>query len=264
MQWYRPMVVLLTLIAFVSYGCVRYGVVHRRNTPLGKESRIANGPETSAVRELTISAQPTVSTPHIPVTFLYSERRTGPEEEVVTYAEREYKYVWSPILYPGYVLILPWALGFMIAGVEETPSEHVKEWGCPTNKDYLYYGAIAVMPCSWRKGVEGEGPLSPEFKKLPDAEEIRPTGRTAENRHPMAQQPVQVKVAAHGVDWQRDTVLTVVTDAEGQQRIPLDSVFKDFPNAPLEVSVILTADEAQTTVHLDSQVSEAVYTYVRK
>jgi hypothetical protein len=91
-----------------------------------------------------------------------------------------------------------------------------------------------------------------------------PTGRTVEARRPMAQQPVEIKVVARGVTWQKDTILTVVTDAEGKQGIPLDSMFKEFPNAPLDVTVTLTADEAQTTVHLDSQVSEAIYTHVRK
>ena len=120
---------------------------------------------------------------------------------------------------------------------------------------------MGVLPCSTTKQVSINGQ---DYKDLPVAEEIRPTGRTAEAILPMAERPVQVKVAAQGVKWQKDTFLTVVTDADGQQRIPLDSVFKDFPNAPLEVSVILTADEAQTTVHLESETCEAIYTHVKK
>jgi hypothetical protein len=58
--------------------------------------------------------------------------------------------------------------------------------------------------------------------------------------------------------------LTVLTDADGQQSISLDNVFKEFPNAPLEVTVILPVGEAHTTVHLDSQVSEAIDTHVKQ
>lgn len=261
MQWYRPMVVLLTLIAFINSGCIPYSVVHRKNTPLSKETRIVSGPETITVRELTVSAQPTAYNPQIPVTLLYSELVNGSEEEVVKYEEREYRHMWTPFSYPGYIFILPWILGFMLAGKEGQPyDEHTREWGCLySNRDLLLYVAIAVIPCYRPKGSK-----EPTFKNLPVAEETRPTGRTVEARRPMAQQPVESKVVARGVTWQKDTILTVVTDAEGKQGIPLDSMFKEFPNAPLEVSVILTTDEAQTTVHLDTQVSEAIYTHVRK
>ena len=254
-------VVLLTLIAFINSGCIPYWVVHRKNTPLSKETRILSSPETFTVRELAVSAQPTAYNPQIPVTLLYSELVSGSEEEVVKYEEREYRHMWSPLFYPGYILILPFALGFMLTGKEGQPyDEHTREWGCfRTNRDVLLDAAIAVIPCHRpKRGKE------PTFKNLPVVEEARPTGRTVEARRPVAQQLVEIKVVAHGVTWQKETVLTVVTDAEGKQRIPLDSMFKEFPNAPLKVSVILTTDEAQTTVHLDSQVSEAIYTHIRK
>jgi hypothetical protein len=125
----------------------------------------------------------------------------------------------------------------------------------------LYYGVMGVLPCAQTKNVSIKGQA---YKDLPVVEEIRATGRTAEAILPMAEQPVQVKVAAQGVKWQKDTFLTVVTNADGKQRIPVDSVFKDFPNAPLVVSVILTADEAQTTVHLEPETCEAIYTHAKK
>ena len=79
----------------------------------------------------------------------------------------------------------------------------------------------------------------------------------------MAQQPVAVKVAAQGVHWQKDAVLTVLTDAEGQQSIPLESMFKEFPDAPLEVVIRLTTDAAETSVRLDSEVCAAIYGHIR-
>lgn len=124
----------------------------------------------------------------------------------------------------------------------------------------FYYGVMGVLPCARTKNVSIGGQA---YKDVPVVEEIRPLGRTAETILPMAERPVQVKVAAQGVQWQKNTDLTVVTDAEGQQSIPLDSVFKEFPSAPLEVSVILTVDEARATVHLDSQACAAIYAHVK-
>jgi hypothetical protein len=56
----------------------------------------------------------------------------------------------------------------MIAGVEGQPyDEHTREWGCLlTNRDFLFYGAIAVLPCYRPKGSK-----EPPFKNLPVAEE---------------------------------------------------------------------------------------------
>mgnify|MGYP001564474511 CR=1 FL=1 len=97
------------------------------------------------------------------------------------------------------------------------------------------------------------------------AEETHQTGRsTVEERRPLPRQLVQVRVVAQGAQWQTNSVLTVLTDAEGQESIPLDSVFKESQNAPQEVTVILTGDEVQTTVHLDSHTCAAIYTRVRK
>ena len=125
----------------------------------------------------------------------------------------------------------------------------------------LYYGAMGVLPCAQTKHVSIRGQA---YKDLPVVDETHPTCRTSEAILPMAERPVQVTVAARGNNWNYDTVLIVLTDAEGQQRIPLESVFKEFPEAPLEVTVILTADEAQTTVHLESETCEAIYTHVKK
>jgi hypothetical protein len=255
------MVVLLTLIAFINSGCIQYWVVHRKNTPLSKETRIVGGPETSTIRELAVSTQPTMYNPQIPMTLLYSEQLNGPEEEVVKYEEREYRHRWSPFHYVGYIFILPWVLGFMIAGVEGQPyNEHTREWGCfYRNRDFLYYGAMAIVACPRVRGSK-----EPTYKNFPVAEERHPTGRIGEARRPVAQQPVEVKIVAHGDNWQKDTVLTVITDTEGQQGIPLDTVFKEFPNAPLDVTVTLTAEENQTTVNLESRVCAAIFSHTRK
>jgi hypothetical protein len=265
MKQFKPSFVLVLLLAFISYGCIPYGVVHRKNTPISKETRIASSPNTIKMRELTVSAQPTVHNPLVPVTFRYSERLIGPEEQVAKYEEREYRHMWSPLFYPGYIFITPWILGFMLSGVEGKPhDEHTKEWGCLyTNKEMLLYGAMAVVPCyssqkqlyKWR---------SPVIRHLPDVEERHPTGRTVEEQHPVAQQPVVIKVAAQGVHWQKDTILTVLTDVEGQQSIPLESMFKEFPDVPLEVVIRLTAaDAAETSVRLDSAVCAAIYSHIR-
>jgi hypothetical protein len=259
----RPIFILLTLIAFINYGCIPYQVAHRKETPISKETRIASGPETTKVRELLVSSQPTVQHPQVPLTLIYSDREKGPEEEVVRYAERKYQYTWSPLYIPNSVLIAVMSLFVDFSPLKLSAyNEERKEWGCPyTPRDMFYYGVMGVLPCAQTKHVSIGGQA---YKDLPVVEEIHPTGRTAEAILPMAERPVQVTVAAHGVQWQKNTVLKVLTDAEGQQSIPLDSVFKEFPNAPLEVSVLLTTDEAQTTVQLDSQVSEAIYTHVRK
>jgi hypothetical protein len=264
----RPIFILLTLIAFVNYGCMQNWVVHQKATPT-KETRIASGPNTTKVRELTVSAQPTVSTPHVPVILLYSERVTGPEEMVDAYEQREYNEQWVPLLIiPPTLLFLalyPILLAISyILGPPEKPSddylkfrEEVNQWGCPDLNTKLLYGLIGYAPCGFGRGKQ--------YREKPEAEEeIHQTDRTREERHPLPRQLVQVTVVAQGAQWQTNTVLTVLTDAEGQESIPLDSVFKESPNAPLEVSVILTTDEAQTTVHLDSQACEAIYTHVRK
>lgn len=265
MQKFKPSLVLVLVLAFINYGCIPYGVVHRKNTPISKETRIVSGPNTIKVRELTVSAQPTVFNPHGPVTLRYSERLIGLEEELAKYEEREYRHMWSPLFYPGYIFILPWVLGFMFAGTEGQPhDEHTKEWGCLyTNKETLLYGAIAVVPCySSPKALLKEW-KSPVIRNLPDVEEIHPTGRTVEERHPVVQQPVEVTVAAQGVHWQKDTVLTVLTDVDGQQSIPLESMFKEFPDAPLEVVIRLTTDAAETSVRLESEVCAAIYSHIR-
>ena len=105
MRLSRPMFVLLTLIAFINYGCIPYQVAHRKETPISKETRIACGPETTKVRELRVSSQPTVQHPQAPLTLIYSEWAKGPEEEVVRYAERKYLYTWSPLYIPGSILV---------------------------------------------------------------------------------------------------------------------------------------------------------------
>jgi hypothetical protein len=258
-----PMFVLLTLIAFINYGCIPYQVAHRKETPISKETRIASGPEATKVRELRVSSQPTGQHPQAPLTLIYSEWAKGPQEEVVRYAERKYLYTWSPLYIPSSILIAGMSLfGDFPAPKLNAYAEERKEWGCPyTPRDMFYYGVMGVLPCAQTKHVSINGQA---YKDLPVVEEIRPTGLTAEAILPMAERPVQVTVATRGSNWNYDTVLIVLTDAEGKQGIPLDSMFKEFPNAPLEVSVILTADEAQTRVHLDSQVSEAIYTHVRK
>jgi hypothetical protein len=194
--------------------------------------------------------------------LLYSERTTGPEEVVVTYEQREYsRQILNPILIPTgliFVALTPILLALYYTIGPETPyyDEEVSEYGCPALYPLIFYYAIGYAPC-------GSG-TSERWRPMPVVEEIRQTDRTIEERHPLAQQSVQVKVAAQGAKWQKNTVLTVVTDAEGQQRIPLDSVFKESPNAPQEVTVILTGDEVQTTVHLDSHTCEAIYAHVRK
>lgn len=236
-------------------------VVHRRATPT-KETPVASGPNTTKVRELTVSAQPTVSNPHVPVMLLYSERWTEVEEVVVTYQQREYRNnTFNPLIIPPSLLFLALtpiilALYYTIGHEKPYYNEEVSEYGCPDIPLVFLYGAIGYGPC----GVSTGG----NYRDLPVAEEIRQTDPTVELRYPLAYWSVQVKVAAQGVKWQKDTFLTVITDAEGQRRIPLDSMFKEFSDAPLEVTVILTADEAHTTVHLDSQVSEAIYTHVKK
>jgi hypothetical protein len=257
------MFILLTLIAFINYGCIPYQVAHRKETPISKEIRMASGPETTKVRKLRVSNQPTVQHPQAPLTLIYSEWAKGPEEEVVRYAERKYLYTWSPLYIPSSILIAVMSLFEDFSPLKLSAyAEERKEWGCPyTPRDMFYYGVMGVLPCAQTKHVSIGGQA---YKDLPVVEEIRPAGRTAETILPMAERPVQVKVAAQGVKWQKDKVLTVVTDAEGQRGIPLQSAFNEFPSAPVEVTVTLIADEAQTTVHLDSQVSEAIYNYVRK
>jgi hypothetical protein len=256
--------VMLTLIAFINYGCMQNLVVHRKATPTSTETRIASGPNTTKVRELTVSAQPTVSNPHVPVMFLYSERVTGPEEVVVPYEQRAYREQWAPlIIIPAtlmFLAVLPIALPLskVFKGQWYYSTEEVTEWGCPDLFPSLLYGLIGYAPCGF--GTRA----SIGVRVMPDAEEIHQTDRTGEQRHPLPRQLVQVTVVAQGAQWQTNTALTVLTDAEGQESIPLDSVFKETPNAPLEVSVILTTDEAQTTVHLDSQACEAIYTHVKK
>jgi len=258
MQWYRPMVVLLTLIAFINYGCIPYQVAHRKETPISKETRIASGPETTKVRELRVSSQPTVQHPQAPLTLIYSEWAKGPEEEVVRYAERKYLYTWSPLYIPSGIFIAVFSLFVDAPPQLNAYAEERKEWGCHyTRRDML----LGVLPCAQTKQVSIRGQA---YKDLPVVEETHPTGRTSEAILPMAERPVQVTVAARGSNWNYDTVLTVVTDAEGQQSIPLESMFKDFPDVPRAVTVTLIAEESQTTVHLDSQVSEAIYTHVRK
>lgn len=257
MQWYRPMVVLLTLIAFINSGCIMHLEVHRKEPPFDKYTRVASGPSTTTVRELTVSAQPTVHNPHVPVMLLYSERMTGPEEMVTRYYTREYWHGWyvmALVFAPLYLIFLP------VYYLNRSNNEHVRveaeKWGCPDYPHQLLHSFIGYAQCAPMPAFE--------YRELPNVEEIHQTGRTVEEHHPMANQSVQVKVAAQGVKWQKNTALTVVTDAEGQRGIPLDSVFKEFPHAPLEVTVFLTADEAQTTVHLDSYACEAIYTHVRK
>lgn len=248
--------VLLTVIAFINYGCMHLEV-HRKETPFDKYTRVASGPNTTKVRELTVSAQPMVHNPQVPVMLLYSERVTGPEEMVTRHEAREYWDGWNPLVLafaPLYLIFLP------VYYINRTNNEPVRvearEWGCPDYPHMLLHSFIGYEQCAPMPAFT--------YRLVPDVEEIHQTDRTVEERHPLPQQSVQVKVAAQGGKWQKYRVLTVVTDADGQQRIPLDSVFKDFPNAPLEVTVIITADEAQTTVHLDSQVSEAIYTHVKK
>jgi hypothetical protein len=194
--------------------------------------------------------------------LIYSEWAKGPEEEVVRYAERKYLYTWSPLYIPSVIFIAVFSLFVDFPPQLNAYSEERKEWGCPyTHRDMLYYGAMGVLPCEQTKHVSIGGQA---YKDLPVVEETRPTGRTAEAMLPMAERPVQVRVAARGSNWNYDTVQIVLTNAEGQQSIPLESVFKEFPEAPLEVTVIITADEAQTTVHLESQACEAIYTHVKK
>ena len=252
--------VLLTVIAFLNYGCMNW-VVHRKATP-SKETPVASGPNTTKVRELTVSAQPTVSNPQVPVMILYSERVTGPEEVVVAYEQRAYMEQWNPLIIPAALSVLaltPILLAISyILGSPEKPSddylkfrEEMNQWGCPDFLPKLLYGAIGYAPCSGGRG-------GPNYRVMPDAEEIHQTDRTGEQRHPLPRQLVQVTVVAQGAQWQTNTVLTVLTDAEGQESIPLDSVFKESPNAPQEVTVILTGDEVQTTVHLDSHTCEAI------
>jgi hypothetical protein len=276
----RPIFILLTLIAFINYGCTENWVAHRSAIPLSRETRITSGPNTTKVRELTVSAQPTVSNPHVPVMLLYSERATGPEEVVITYEQRQYREEWSPFMIPFGLLLVALTPIILANRYTRGPfyNEEVSKWGCPDLLPSLLYGAIGYTPCA---GVGGRGytpcaraigypPCSGSarqrvnYRWLPDAEEIHQTDRTGEQRHPLPRQLVQVTVVAQGAQWQKKTALKVLTDSEGQESIPLDSVFKDAPNAPLEVTVIFTTDEAQTTVHLDSQACEAIYTYVRK
>jgi hypothetical protein len=197
------------------------------------------------------------------VILLYSERVTGPEEMVVTYEQREYKSEWGVFLFiPVDLLLLALTpillpLSKVITGQWYHSTEEHTEWGCPDLFPSLLYGLIGYAPC-------GFGSRASIPRVMPDAEEIHQTDRTGEQRHPLPRQLVQVTVVAQGAQWQTNTVLTVLTDAEGQESIPLDSVFKESPNAPQEVTVILTTDEAQTTVHLDSQACEAIYTHVKK
>lgn len=256
----RPIFILLTLIAFINYGCMQNLVVHRSAIPLSTETRVASGPNTTKVPELTVSAQPTVSNPHVPVMFLYSERLTGPEAVVVAYEQREYRHQWSPFMIPFGLLLVALTPAFLalyyIRGSSYDYDEEVSKWGCTDLPLEGLYMAIGYTDCAY---------AVPRYRKLPVVEEIRQTGRTTvEERRPLPRQLVQVTVVAQGAQWQTNTVLTVLTDAEGQESIPLDSVFKESPNAPQEVTVILTTDEAQTTVHLDSQACEAIYTHVKK
>ena len=256
MRLYRPMFILITLVAFINYGCMHLEV-HRKETPFDKYTRVASGPNTTKVPELTVSAQPTVSNPHVPVMFLYSERVTGPEEMVTRHEAREYWHGWNPmalLFMPLYLIFLP--IYYINKPNNVAVREEAREWGCPDLPHMLLHSFIGFAHCSPE--------LAFTYRLVPDVEEIHQTDRTVEERHPLPQQSVQVKVAAQGVKWQKDTVLTVVTDAEGQESIPLDSVFKESPNAPQEVTVILTGDEVQTTVHLDSEACEAIYTHVRK
>ena len=104
MRLHRPMFLLLTLIAFINYGCIPYQVTHRKETPISKETRIASGPEATKVRELRVSSQPTVQDPQAPLTLIYSVLEKGPEEELVRYAERKYLYTWSPLYIPSVIL----------------------------------------------------------------------------------------------------------------------------------------------------------------
>lgn len=258
MQWYRPMVVLLTLIAFINYGCIPYQVAHRKETPISKETRIASGPETTKVRELRVSSQPTVQHPQAPLTLIYSEWAKGPEEEVVRYAERKYLYTWSPLYIPSGIFIAVFSLFVDAPPQLNAYAEERKEWGCHYTRRNMLLG---VLPCAQTKHVSIGGQA---YKDLPVVEEIRSTGRTAEAILPMAERPVQVTVAARGSNWNYDTVLIVLTDAEGQQSIPLESVFKEFPEAPLEVTVILIAGGSQTTTRLDSELCVALYTHGKK
>ena len=254
MRWTKPAVIVLTLIAFSSYGCVPYWVKHRKDTAISREDRIASGPQTTTVRELTLTSQPTGLNPQAPITLVYVERQTGPEEAVMKYEEREYMYAWSPLHYPFMLLLLPLLLGFKLAGVEGKPyNEHTKEWGCPT--DLIRYWAVAIIPCY------GDAP--PFYKPLPVAEEIRSTGRMVEKRRSLAQQPVEVKVAAHGANWKKETVTTVVTNDEGQQTVLLGSLFKDFPDVPSEATVIVTAEGSETTMRIDSELCAALYRQVK-
>jgi hypothetical protein len=194
----------------------------------------------------------------------YSERVTGPEEVVVTYEQREYMKRWNPLIIPAAFAVTALfpilkALFYAVGGPKKPYyNEHVSEYGCPDIYLDILYGFIGHEPC-------GGDRAGPKYKNLPVVEEIHQTGRTTVEAHrPLPRQLVQVTVVAQGAQWQTNTVLTVLTDAEGQESIPLDSVFKESPNAPQEVTVILTTDEAQTTVHLDSQACEAIYTYVKK
>jgi hypothetical protein len=250
--------VMITLIAFINYGCMQNWVVHRSAIPLSTETRVASGPNTTKVPELTVSAQPTVSNPHVPVMFLYSERVTGPEAVVVAYEQREYKHQWSPFMIPMTLFFLALTPFVLANDYIRGPfyREEVSKWGCTDFFPSLPYMAIGYTDCAY---------TVPWFRKLPVVEEIHLTGRTTvEERRPLPRQLVQVTVVVQGAQWQKNTAMTVLTDAEGQERIPLDSVFKESPNAPQEVTVILTGDEVQTTVHLDSHTCEAIYTRVRK
>jgi len=256
MRLYRPTFILITLIAFINYGCMHLEA-HRKETPFDKYARVASGPNTTKVRELTVSAQPTVHNPQVPVMLLYSERVTGPEEMVTRHEAREYWHGWNPMVMlfaPLTPILLP--IYYLNRSNNEAVRKEAKEWGCPDLPHMLLHSFIGIADCAPMPAFT--------YRQLPVAEEIHQTDRTVEERHLLAQQSVQVKVAAQGAKWQKSTVLTVLTDAEGQQRIPLDSVFKEFPHAPLEVTVILTADEAHTTVHLDSHACEAIYTHVKK
>ena len=256
----RPIVAVLTLIAFGTYGCVPYYVVHRKNTPIDREVRIASGPHTTTVRELTLLSRPTVVNPRTPVTLAYFERVTGPEEEVMKFEERKYQYAWSPFHYPIMLMFLPIFLGLKLAGVEGQPvNEDQMEWGCPyTNTDFLRYWAVAIIPC-----FSTGGSSLPLYKGLPVAEEVHSTGRMAEKRQPLAQQPLEVKVVAHGIKWTKEAVSTVVTNDEGQQTVSLDSLFKDFPDVPSEGTVIVTAEGSETTMRVDSELCAVLYRQVR-
>lgn len=189
------MVVLLTLIAFINYGCGEL-VVHRRATPTSKEPRVASGPNTTKVRELTVSAQPTVHNPQVPVMLLYSERVTRPEEVVVTYEQREYmKQTWNPLLIPTglfFVALTPIILALYYTIGPETPvyDEEVSEYGCPDFYPAMFYFAIGYAPCGSGTGQR--------WRQLPVVEEIQQTGRTVELSYPLADQSVQVKVGGTG------------------------------------------------------------------